>query len=67
MSPKDKALVRSTVTSLVAVLAGLLAIDQVPGVELPTAVIALATTLIGCGRSIIAWVDKGNTSFGRGS
>lgn len=68
------ALVRSTVTTLVALAIGVTglvatvtALDIVPDDKkaLLASVAAAATIITTAGRSLIAWLDKNNDSFGR--
>jgi hypothetical protein len=67
MSDKHKSMLRSFVTTVLAVASALLLVSAVPGVAIPAAWVAVVTTVAGVARTLLAWLDKGMPLYGRGS
>jgi len=59
--------VRSALTTALVILGLLIAGAQAPDANIPATWIAGLTLAATVLRTAVAWLDKGNTSFGRGS
>lgn len=67
LSAKNKAAVRSAVTTALSIVALLVAVSQVGGVSVPGNVVAVVVTGGAVLRTVLAWLDGGMPLYGRGS
>lgn len=67
LSDKQKAAVRSFLTTVIAVGGVVIAVAATPGVAIPAAWVAVVVTAVAVARTALAWFDKNMTLFGHGS
>lgn len=64
---KVKAALRSAATTVLAVAGILVAVAAVPGVSIPVVWVAYGTAAAAAARTALAWLDKNQPLYGRGS
>lgn len=67
LNDKQKAAARSFLTTVIAVGGVLIAVAATPGVAIPAAWVGVVVTGVAVARTLLAWVDKKQPLYGRGS